>query len=59
MRDAFKMPEGTKLALLLAALLNAVIGLLHLAIIVVSSLVCLGFGLVHLLGVVQQWPVLS
>lgn len=27
--------------------------------IVVSSLVCLGFGLVHLLGVVQQWPVLG
>ena len=26
--------------------------------IVVSSLVCLGFGLVHLLGLVQQWPVL-
>jgi hypothetical protein len=149
MQDAFKMPEGTNLTLLLAALLNAVIGLLHLAIIVVgprwyrlfgagehmavaaekghwypalitaaiaavllawsayalsaagvigrlplllpamclitlvylargllgpwllagtgrtrrfivvSSLVCLGFGLVHLLGVVQQWPVLS
>ncbi|UDU82001.1 hypothetical protein [Pseudomonas sp. HN2-3] len=53
------MPEGTNLTLLLAALLNAVIGLLHLAIIVVGPLVCLGFGLVHLLGVVQQWPVLS
>nr|WP_225780300.1 hypothetical protein [Pseudomonas sp. Marseille-Q3773] len=26
--------------------------------IAVSSLVCLGFGLVHLLGLVQQWPVL-
>ncbi|MCO8261348.1 hypothetical protein NC656_07270 [Pseudomonas asiatica] len=27
--------------------------------IVVSSLICLGFGLVHLLGVVQQWPILG
>ncbi|MNM88713.1 hypothetical protein D3C81_1009360 [compost metagenome] len=27
--------------------------------IVVSSLICLGFGLVHLLGVIQQWPLLS
>lgn len=27
--------------------------------IVVSSLVCLGFGLLHLMGVVQQWPVLG
>jgi len=27
--------------------------------IVVSSLICLGFGLVHLVGLVQQWPVLG
>ena len=27
--------------------------------IVVSSLACLGFGLVHLVGLVQQWPVLG
>ncbi len=148
MQDALLMPEGTNLALLLAAALDATIGVLHLAIIAVgprwyrlfgagermalaaergrwypglitaaiacvllawsayalsaagaiarlplllpaiclitlvflargllgpmllagtgrsrrfiavSSLVCLGFGLVHLLGLVQQWPVL-
>lgn len=27
--------------------------------IVVSSLICLGFGVVHLVGLVQQWPVLG
>ncbi|AUZ57279.1 hypothetical protein PRJ_0654 [Pseudomonas sp. XWY-1] len=27
--------------------------------IVVSSLICLGFGVVHLVGLVQQWPMLG
>ena len=50
MQEALLMPEGINLALLLAAALNAIIGVLHLVIIAV------GPRWYRLFGPASAWP---